>query len=288
MENSKFFRMSFFVWVCFCSQVQAFEPFQAKTSEQAAEMNFCGQGKFLIFIGNCRPDLKNKGEISQAACNDAALLLEQGIKSLYPYSSVLSYQDLDSDHVYDKMMRPLVWGFFFIGRGNFKAGFLTGEKAPVYPQAEACTSMYDAFGGFFSHSRFSPDAPAPRSLRGKTLSKYEILYGDTGAIPGSWTKLCKPRMSMVYQSKTLAVNIKTAVKKLVEGLQEAKRTQIMKILPEICKNCEEYAQMQHPAAVLCPPNSEICKYGKILPGQEKLALENYCLAIHPEYAVHGQ
>ena len=249
-------------------------------------IDFCSQGRFLIFTGNCSlPERsKYKDSITVKACADVPALLSQGLGSLYPHAKTEIYQDLPADSVYGTLAQPFILGFFFVGEGDIKGGFVTGpKKEKVYPAAEACISRYDLYGGFTSHSKYSPDFPAPVALRGRILSRTEIIYGGEGAMAASWPKLCKPKLSLVYPTRTFSGRLKNDTTKFFETLREEKTKQVLKTLEGICASCSQYIQAGHPLARLCPPNSDVCKVKKILPGTEQFILENYCLAIHPEY-----
>ena len=247
-------------------------------------IDFCSQGRFLIFTGNCAlsENSKFKDSITLKACADIPAFLSQGLGALYPQARTDIYRNLPADSVYETLMKPFVLGFFFVGEGDAKGGFVTGpKKEKVYPAIEACVSKYDLYGGFTSHSKYSPAIAAPRALRGLVLSRVEILHGDSLSQPGSWTRLCKPKLSLVYPTRTFAGRMKSDAAKFFETLKEEKKRQVLKTLEGICSACPRYIAAGHTLARLCPPNSDVCKVKKILPGTEKFILENYCLAIHP-------
>ncbi|MCX5785449.1 MAG: hypothetical protein NTX59_07155 [Elusimicrobia bacterium] len=249
-------------------------------------IDFCSQGRFLIFTGNCSLPEKSKfkDSITLKACTDIPAFLSQGLDALYPQTKTEIYQDLPADSVYETLAKPFVLGFFFIGEGDIKGGFVTGpKKEKVYPAIEACISKYDLYGGFTSHSKYSPDVAAPAALRGRILSRTELIYGGAGAAAASWPKLCKPKLSLVYPTRTFAGRMKSDAAKFFETLKEEKKKQVLKTLEGICSACPQYIKAGHPLARLCPPNSDVCKVKKIMPGTEQFILENYCLAIHPEY-----
>lgn len=260
-----------------------FRSFGAQAEQpDAPPLNFCAAGKFLVFTGNCRPAAKAKDVVSVKACADVSAVLGEALPVLYPNATVEPYSGLTAQEVMDSLMRPNVMGFFFIGQGDAKGAFITGPRLEkVYPDFNACQSAYDVFGGFTSHSKYSPAAPAPKDMRGLVLSRTEYLYDAGGAMPDSWPKFCKPRLSLVYPTRTFAGRMKSDVMKLVGKLQEEKRKHVLKTLAVICDNCAGHVAAGDGLARLCPPNSDVCKLRKITPGSEALVLENYCLALAP-------
>ncbi|OGR44672.1 MAG: hypothetical protein A2X35_05030 [Elusimicrobia bacterium GWA2_61_42] len=260
-----------------------FAPFgQQAAREDAPPLNFCAQGKFLIYAGDCVPGAKEKDVISRKACGDVVSVLGEALPLLYPNATVEPYSGLTADEVLESLMRPNVLGFFFVGQGDAKGGFITGpEREKVYPDFSACLSAYDVFGGFTSHSKYSPASPAPKTARGRVLSRTEVLYDAAGAAPDSWVKFCKPRLGLVYPTRTFAGRMKGDVMKLIGLLQEEKKKHILKTLATICDNCAGHVAAGDELARLCPPNSDVCKLRKITPGSERLVLENYCLALAP-------
>lgn len=201
---------------------------------------------------------------------------------LYPNASVETYEDLPADGVLERLMRPLVLGFFFIGEGDTKGGFITGPaRERVYPDVASCLSAYDLFGGFTSHSKYSPSSPAPKIERGLVLSRTQTLYGAAGAARDSWSKLCKPLISVVYPTRTFSGRMKDDAIKFIGLLEEEKRKHVLKTLGLICDNCAGHIAAGDALAQLCPPNSNVCKLRKIVPGSEKFVLENYCSAPAP-------
>ena len=259
-----------------------FRPFGAQPQAEAPAINFCAQGKFLIYTGDCSPSSKFKDEISRKACSDVAGVLGQALPALYPNAQAETYSDLTAEEVMQALMRPNVLGFFFIGRGDVKGAFVTGpSREKVYPDFSACLSNYDLFGGFTSHSRYSPASPAPRTARGKVLSRTEMIYGAAGAAPESWPKYCTPKWSLVYPTRTFAGRMKGDVVKFVSLLQEEKRKHVLKVLADICDNCPGHVAAGRELARLCPPNSDVCKLRKITPGSEEFILKNYCAALAP-------
>jgi hypothetical protein len=259
-----------------------FKPFNSPT-EDLPTPNFCAQGKFVIFTGSCQAGAGTaKDAISRKACDDVAAVLNEALPVLYPNATVEVYSDLTADGVMERLMRPLVLGFFFIGEGDAKGGFVTGPKRErVYPEVSACTSNYDLFGGFTSHSKYSPAVPAPKSVRGLVLSRTETLYSGAGAMPDSWPKDCKPMISLVYPTRTLAGRMKGDALKLAGLLQDQKRSHVLKTLSTICDNCPGHVAAGDGLAGFCPPNSDVCKLRKITPGTEEFVLKNYCRALAP-------
>ncbi|HAH31712.1 MAG TPA: hypothetical protein DCL44_05295 [Elusimicrobia bacterium] len=251
-------------------------------------IDFCSQGRFLIFTGNCylSENSKFKDSITLKACADIPAFLSQGLGALYPQAKTEEYKNLPADSVYETLSKPFVLGFFFVGEGDIRGGFVTGPgKEKVYPEIGACVSKYDLYGGFTSHSKYSPEVPAPAALRGRILSRTELIYGGAGAAAASWPKSCKPKLSLVYPTRTFAGRMKGDVTKFFETLKDEKKKQVLKTLKDICSACQQYTRAGHPLASLCPPNSDMCKIKKIPPGAEQFILENYCLAIHPEYGL---
>ena len=275
-------RVLAFLLLCAPLCVRAeFKPFGSRAPE-APPINFCAPGKFLVYSGSCSPGGKQKDVISEKACGDVSAMLSQALPLLYPNASVEPYAGLTSDEVLESMMKPGVLGFFFIGEGDTKGGFITGpERGRVYPEVSACTSGCDLFGGFTSHSKYSPSVPAARTDRGTVLSRTQVLYGAAGALPDSWPKLCKPRLSLVYPTRTFAGRMKGDAKKFIALLEEEKRKHVLKTLGTICDNCRGHVAAGDELARLCPPNSDVCKLRKITPGSEEFILKNYCLALAP-------
>ncbi len=258
-----------------------FKPFGATAQEMPA-INFCASGKFLVYTGSCAPGGKQKDAISEKACADVASALSQALPLLYPNASVEPYSGLSAEEVMETFMKPGVLGFFFIGEGDTKGGFITGPgRERVYPDPSACMSSYDLFGGFMSHSKYSPSVPAAKIDRGAVLSRTQTIYGGTGAAGDSWAKLCKPRVSLVYPTRTFAGRMKGDVRKFIALLEDEKRKHVLKTLGTICDNCRGHVQAGDELAPLCPPNSDVCKLRKITPGSEDFILKNYCLALAP-------
>ena len=75
-----------------------------------------------------------------------------------------------------------------------------------------------------------------------------------------------------------------SAEKLLGVLQDEKRKHVLKTLGTICDNCAGHAAAGGPLAQLCPPNSNVCKLRKIVPGSEELILKNYCSALAPTAA----
>lgn len=258
-----------------------FKPFGSQASE-APLINFCAQGKFLVYTGSCVPGGKQKDVISEKACSDVASALLQALPQLYPNASAEPYSGLTAEGVVETLAKPGVLGFFFIGEGDAKGGFLTGPgRERVYPDPLVCMSGYDLFGGFTSHSKYSPTVAAAKADRGAVLSRTQTLYDGAGAVGDSWAKLCKPRFSLVYPTRTFAGRMKGDVKKFLALLEEEKRKHVLKTLAVICDNCRGHVQAGDELARLCPPNSDVCKLRKIAPGSEEFILKNYCLALAP-------
>lgn len=258
-----------------------FKPFGSR-AEAVPAMNFCASGKFLVYSGSCSPGGKKKDVISAKACADVAALLSDGLPVLYPNAAVENYGGLTAEEVTQSLMRPGVLGFFFVGEGDTKGGFLTGpERERVYPDISSCLSSYDLFAGFTSHSKYSPAVPAPKADRALVISRTQTLFDGSGAIPDSWPKLCKPRLALVYPTRTFAGRMKDDVRKFLNLLQEEKRKHVLKTLGTICDNCQGHVAAGNELARFCPPASEVCKLRKITPGSEEFVLKNYCLALAP-------
>ena len=250
-------------------------------------IDFCAQGKLLIFTGNCvlPKDAAFKDSISRKACDDVQSSLISGLSVLYPQAKVYSYNDLEPKAVYEKLADPAVRGFFLVGEGNVKGGMIVGESRKVlYPSQDACVAKLDVFGGFTSHSKYSPDYPAPAALRRLILARMELVADGEHSPSGSWPQVCAPRVSLVYPTRTFSGRMKDDIKKLLGELMERKRGQALNALESICGACDQYVKAGYPLAKLCPPNSDVCALKRITPGSEKLVMDNYCLALHPEYA----
>ena len=251
-----------------------------------APIDFCARGKLLIFTGNCvlPKGAAFKDSISRKACDEVQSYLVSGLGVLYPYAKVYSYNDLEPGDITSKTFSPTVRGLFLIGEGDVKGGMVSGESGnAVYPSPMAC-GPFDIFGGFSSHSKYSPASPAPAALRRRMLARVEFLEGGANAPPGSWPRLCGPKVSLVYPTRTFAGRMKDDVKKLLGELMERKREQALGALEGICGACDQYVKAGYPLAKLCPPNSDVCALKRITPGSEELVMDNYCLALHPDYA----
>lgn len=259
-----------------------FQPFNAAPAA-APETDFCAPGKFLIFAGSCSPVGKRKDVISPKSCGDAAQTLYDGLSYLYPNAAVEFHQDLAPEEVVRKLMRPMILGFFFVGEGDAKGGFVTGpERQRLYPDLSVCQlGKFDLFAAFTSHSKYSPDAPARKADTAMVISRSELLYGGAGAAPGSWARLCRPGLSLVYPTRTFAGRIKDDLKKLLGALQDQKKKHVLKTLGTICDGCQGLVASGNSLAQFCPPNSNICKQRKITPGTEEFILKNYCAALGP-------
>lgn len=269
--------------LCLAAPCRAeFRPFNAAPAEMPA-INFCASGKFVIAAGSCSPSGKKKDAISPKACADVSQTFYDGLSYLYPNASVEFYQDLTPDELAEKLARPLVIGFVFVGEGDAKGGFLTGpEKEPFYPNELICgTNSFDLYAGFTSHSKYSPQHPAPKADRALVISRVETVYAGAAAPAGSWAKLCKPRLSLVYPTRTFAGRMKDDIKKFMGALQDEKKKHVLKVLGGICDNCQGHLQAGDNLAQLCPPNSNVCKLRKIVPGSEEFILKNYCSDIAP-------
>ena len=259
-----------------------FKTFGARAAEELPQMSFCGSGQFIIFTGSCQPGKKNKDAMSPKACSDVVSALSDGLPVLYPNASVQVVSDRSAEEVMNALTRPGVLGFFFVGEGDTKGGFITGAgRERVYPDVNACMSSYDLFGGFTSHSKYSPSVPAPAADRGLILSRTETLYAAAGAVPDSWVKFCKPRLGLVYPTRTFAGRIKDDIKKFMGMLQDEKRKHVLKTLGTICDNCAGHAAAGDELARFCPPSSNVCRARKLTPDTAKFILENYCLALAP-------
>lgn len=261
------------------AQFRDFNP----SAEEPEPLNFCAKGRFIIAAGSCSPSKKHKAAISPKACTDAASTLYDGLRYLYPNASVEYYEDLAPEEIMSRLMRPLVKGFFFVGEGDVKGGFVTGEKrGRLYPDIGGCTSgAIEVLGGFTSHSKYSPASPARKADTGKVISRMELVYDGKKAPAGSWARLCKPRFALAYPTRTFAGRMKDDAKKLLGVLMDEKKRHVLKTLSVICANCPGHVAAGTQLARLCPPNSEVCRAGRILPGTEKLVLDNYCAALAP-------
>lgn len=259
-----------------------FKPFTTGAAAELPELNFCSPGKLLVYTGSCSPGGKLKDVVSPKACGGAAATLANGLQMLYPNASVETFEDLSGDEVLEKLLRPLVLGFFFIGEGDTKGGFITGPaRDRIYPDVTSCVGAYDLYGGFTSHSKYSPSVPAPKTERGLVLSRTQTIFAAQGATADSWAKICKPRISLVYPTRTFAGRMKDDARKFIGLLEEEKRKHVLKTLGVICDNCQGHIAAGDALAQLCPPNSNVCKFRKIIPGSEKYVLENYCNALAP-------
>jgi hypothetical protein len=258
-------------------------PGSSETPEKP--IDFCVKGRLLIFTGNCvLPKGSASGDsISLKACDGARALLIDGLSELYPQAQIYEFNNLEPKDVLSKFSYKVL-GFFMIGEGNAEGGLITGQsRQPVYPSKNSCLASYDVFGGLFSHSKYSPDAPAPAKLRVRTLSRMQLVAGGAQEPSGSWPNLCGPKLSLVYPTRTFAGRMKDDVKKLIAELAERKRTQASKALESICGACDQYVQAGYPLGKLCPPNSDVCASKTITPGSEQLVMDNYCLLFHPDF-----
>jgi hypothetical protein len=165
----------------------AAQPAPSYRGQEAAPANgtidFCATGKFLLFTGNCYlpGDSPYKDSISAKACAGVNAVLTAGLSDLYPNARVYTYENLSADSLREMLMQSAVLGFFFIGEGDTSGGLMTGtDREAFYPAAESCVSLYDVFGGFTSHSKYSPDVPAPKRLRKRILAKTELIYRGAG------------------------------------------------------------------------------------------------------------
>lgn len=259
-----------------------FRPFGQQAPAEPLDINFCAPGKFLIYTGDCSPSSAQKDAISRKACSDVAGALADALPVLYPNSEVRTFTDLGGDELMETLLKPNVLGFFFIGGGTPKGGFVTGPAPDrVYPDVSACLSAFDLFGGFTSHSKFSPASPAPAAVRGRVLSRTETVFGGTGAPPESWAAFCKPKIAVVYPTRTFAGRMKGDVSKFLALLQDEKRRHVLKTLGAICDGCRAHLAAGDELARLCPPNSDVCKLRRITPGSEEFILKNYCAALAP-------
>jgi hypothetical protein len=116
----------------------------------------------------------------------------------------------------------------------------------------------------------------------------ELLRNSKGAVHGSWVDKCKPKLSLVYPTRTFSGRMKNDAVKLINELKNEKKEQMLEVLGNICKACPQYVQAGHPLARLCPPHSSVCASRMITAGNYKLISENYCTAIHPELAPYKQ
>ncbi len=268
--------------VFFASPARAeFKPF-GQPQGDPPPINFCASGKFLVFLGSCSPGGKKKDVISAKSCNDVGTLIADGLPALYPNATVEGYRDLGAGEVLSALARPGVLGFFFVGEGDPKGAFLTGPRRErVYPDSSACISGLDLFAGFTSHSKYSPGSPAPKTDRALVISRTQTIFGGAGAAAGSWSKLCKPLISLVYPTRTFAGRMKDDVNKFLGLLQEEKRKHVLKTLETICDNCQGHVEANDDLARFCPPNSNVCRQRNITPDSEQFILKNYCLALAP-------
>ncbi len=268
-------------WLLLSAAAAEFRPF----SQQAVEVppiDFCGSGRFLVYTGSCSPGGRQKDVISRKACADVASALEAGLPLLYPNAPVTVYDNLTPDGVMQSLTGQRVQGFFFVGEGDTKGAFLTGPaRERLYPDISACVSGYDLFGGFTSHSKYSPALPAPKADRALILSRTQTIFSGADAVAESWPGLCKPRVSLVYPTRTFAGRMKDDVKKLLTLLQGEKRKHVLKTLAVICDNCPGHVASRDELAQFCSPYSNVCSLRKLTPGNEDFVLKNYCLALAP-------
>lgn len=264
-------------------KAQLYSTRQADNSNRTP--NFCAGGKIYIFTGNCvAPETsKQQPSISESACSTTRSLLSAGLRRLYPHAAVLDLRNQNGRAVAGRLsqMDPDgVLGFFFIGEGDVKGGFVTGSrKDRVYPAPGLCANKYDLFGGFTSFSKFSAKVPAPPRLRGPVLPKMEMIYDPGSAVTDSWPKLCSPMISLVYQTRTSVIGMKEDAKKFIAKLDEKKQKQALKVLNNICQMCDYYVKNGQELARLCPPNSDVCQARSISPAGMKLIYDHYCTAI---------
>ncbi|KAF0127624.1 MAG: hypothetical protein FD189_98 [Elusimicrobia bacterium] len=264
----------------------AFEPFAnfgAPKEEKSLSLDFCRSGLFAILTGDCSPAGKtDRDAVSPKACAEAAALLEDGIKALYPLARVEILEPGSRDEAFNMLARTSIFGFALLGRGDHKGGFLV-DGDPFYPDALVCTSPREIFGGFYYHSKYSESAAAPKELRSRVLSRYELVTSPDRAPAGSWPSVCRIPASLVYPTRTFAGRMKTDVRKFLEFLAAEKRRHIARDLKSICSACDHYKSSGHTLAALCPPASDACPSGRVTPSNERAVMRNYCLLTHPEY-----
>lgn len=272
------------VLLLWAAQARAeFRPFNAAPRKETPPINFCASGRFVIFAGNCTPGSRHKDAISPKACRDVAQTLYDGLSYLYPNAKVEFQQDLAPEEATQLLLRPLTLGFALVGAGDTKGGFVTGpDNGRLYPNLSVCQAGgLDLIAAFTSHSKYSPDSPARKTDTAVVISRSEVLYGGAGAAPGSWAALCKPRLALVYPTRTFAGRAKDDIGKFMDLLQEEKKKHVLKTLATICDNCKGHVEAGDNLSQLCPPNSNVCKLRKIVPGSEELILKNYCSALAP-------
>lgn len=269
----------------------AFEPFAsfgAPKEDKFLALDFCRSGLFAILQGDCSPSgSSDRDAVSPKSCAEAAAALESGIKALYPLARVEILEPGSRDEAFSALSRTSIFGFAMIGRGDHKGGFMTGGE-PFYPDALACTSPREVFGGFYYHSKYSEPVPAPAQARGRVLSRHETITDPERAPDGSWAKLCGVPASMVYPTRTFAGRLKVDARKFLEFLAAEKRRHIARDLKNICAACDHYRSSGHTLAALCPPASDVCPSGRITAANERVVMRNYCLLTHPEYDVRSR
>ncbi|HOI43955.1 MAG TPA: hypothetical protein PK523_13505, partial [Elusimicrobiales bacterium] len=225
----------------------------------------------------------DRDAVSPRACAEAAAMLEDGVKALYPLARVEISTPESPEEAFNMLARTSVFGFALVGRGDHKGGLVT-PGGPFYPAGGSCTSKREVFGGFYYHSKYSEYVPAPKSLRARVLSRWEFLTAPDRAPQGSWPRLCRVPASFVYPTRTLAGKMNGDARKFLELLAAEKRRHIARDLKEICASCAEYVKAGYPLGELCPPGSDVCPSGRITPANERIVMRNYCLLTHPEYA----
>lgn len=269
------------------SAAAALEPFAnfgAPKEEKYLDLDFCRRGLFVILVGECSPSGKaDRDAVSPKACAETAAMLEDGITALYPLVSVETLRPESPGEAFNMLARTSVFGFALVGRGDHKGGLAT-PGGPFYPAGGSCTSKREIFGGFYYHSKYSESAAAPKELRARVISRYELLSSPGRAVEGSWPRLCQIPASLVYPTRTFAGKMKGDAKKFLEFLAAEKRSHIARDVKEICAHCTEYAAQGYVLAELCPPASDVCPSGRVTPANERIVMRNYCLLTHPEYA----
>ncbi|MDT8287002.1 MAG: hypothetical protein RQ748_07840 [Elusimicrobiales bacterium] len=273
---------------CVAAALGPFSSFGAPKEEKFLQLDFCRSGLFVILTGDCSPAGKtDRDAVSPKACAEASAMLEDGIKTLYPLARVEILEPESRNEAFGMLARTSIFGFALIGRGDHKGGFLTGGEL-FYPDPLACASPREVFGGLYYHSKYSEKVPAPRELRGRVLSRYEITTFPDRSPSGSWSNVCGVPVSLVYPARTFAGRMKTDARKFLEFLAAEKRRHIARDLKNICSACAHYRSTGHTLSALCPPASDVCPSGRIAPANERTVMRNYCLYTHPEYDVKPQ
>lgn len=272
------------IWAAAGSAKADFTPIQSFSSQKKeASIDFCRKGKILLYKGDCDTQQGTPAaeRVSRTACAESSALLTETLGALYPNAEVSAADGGTPEDVGKAISGLQIIGFAFIGKGKVDGGFMLSQEDVMYPEPLMCPAV-DFFAGLYSYSKYSKPFPAPKNMRKNVIARYEVLTDIGRTYQESWPAVCKPKMSFVYGTPTMAGLYRNHTQKFIAELESLRQAQLEAAIPFICKQCNNLVQNRHPLAQLCPPASGFCSSPRLRKETRELLEKNYCSVLRPD------